>query len=93
MSFELASFPSTQERFLYTIFAHTDYQKYVKSVCILGHIFVLIQWAPLHTAAEKGRFENTLKYLVHKGADISIRDNDGVIVMSLHFNKELGTAV
>ena len=29
-------------------------------------------------AAQKGRFENILGYLVGKGADINIKDNDGV---------------
>ena len=43
--------------------------------------FVLHQRTSLHLAAEKGRFENTLKYLLHKGAGINIKDNEGVIVM------------
>ena len=29
-------------------------------------------------AAKKGRFENILGYLIVKGADINIKDNDGV---------------
>jgi len=36
-------------------------------------------------AAEKGRFENTLKYLVDKGAGINIKDNDGVIFMLFYY--------
>jgi len=35
-------------------------------------------------AAEKGRFENTLKYLVDKGAGINIKDNEGVSIMLLY---------
>ena len=43
--------------------------------------FVLHQRTPSHMAAEKGRFENTLKYLVDKGAHINIKDNNGVIIL------------
>jgi len=46
--------------------------------------FLFHQQTPLHLAAEKGRFENTLKYLVDKGADINIKDEKGVIVMLLY---------
>ena len=42
---------------------------------------VFHQQTPSHLAAEKGRFENTLKYLVGKRADINIKDNDGVIII------------
>ena len=39
--------------------------------------FFLHQMTPLHAAAEKGRF-NVIKPLVDKGANINIKDNDGV---------------
>ena len=32
----------------------------------------------MHLAAGKGRFENILSYLLDKGADINIKDNNGV---------------
>ena len=37
----------------------------------------MYQRTPLHTAAEKG-YMYTVKQLVKKGADISIKDNKGV---------------
>ena len=63
---------------------------YVKSVTILPTLkslncFVFHQQTPSHLAAEKGRFENTLKYLVDKQADINIKDNDGVNIMLLYY--------
>ena len=36
------------------------------------------QWTPLHTTAGEGRCEDTLKYLVGKGADLNIKNNNGV---------------
>ena len=39
----------------------------------------LNQWTPLHVAASKGR-DYTVKYLVKKGADISIKDKAGVSI-------------
>ena len=45
------------------------------------------QRTPLHLAAEKGRFENTLKYLVDKGAGINIKDNNKVIIMLLYYHQ------
>ena len=63
---------------------------YVKSVTILPtrksfNYFVFHQQTPSHLAAEKGRFENTLKYLVDKQADINFKDNDGVNIMLLYY--------
>ena len=37
----------------------------------------LRQWTPLLVAAERGNTE-ALRYLVDKGADININDDDGV---------------
>ena len=37
---------------------------------------------PLHVAAEKGHFEEIVPYLVDKGTDIDVKDNNGV---SLHY--------
>ena len=37
---------------------------------------------PLHVAAEKGHFEEIVGYLVDKGTNINVEDNDGV---SLHY--------
>ena len=45
--------------------------------------FLFHQQTPLHLAAERGRFENTLKYLVDKGADINIKENYGVSIILL----------
>ena len=53
---------------------------YIQSYMQSFNYFVLHQRTPSHLAAEKGRFENTLKYLVDKGAHINIKDNDGVII-------------
>ena len=43
---------------------------------------------PLHVAAERGRREEILRYLIAKGGDtsINIQDEDGVstIIISLH---------
>ena len=36
------------------------------------------QLTPIHIAAGEGRCEDTLKYLVDKGADINIKSNNGV---------------
>ena len=46
----------------------------IQSICL----FVFHQQTPSHLAAKKGRFENTLKDLVDKRADINIKDNNGV---------------
>ena len=46
--------------------------------CNSFNYFVLHQQTPLHMAAKKGRFENILGYLIGKGANINIKDNDGV---------------
>ena len=46
--------------------------------------FVPHQQTPLHLAAKRGRFENTLKYLIARGADINIKDIDGVIFILLY---------
>ena len=56
---------------------------YAKSDIVITSLiyFVFHQQTPSHLAAEKGRFENTLKYLVDIGADINIKDNDGVKIM------------
>jgi len=35
------------------------------------------QWTPLHVAAERGCM-NVLEYLVNEGADIHIKDRNGV---------------
>ena len=35
------------------------------------------QWTPLHVAASKGRVY-TVKWLVNKGADVNIKDKEGV---------------
>ena len=37
---------------------------------------------PLHGAAEKGHFEEIVGYLVKKGTNINVEDNNGV---SLHY--------
>ena len=62
---------------------HTNHN--VKSVSAISYkqvinfsYFVLHQRAPLHLAAEKGRFENILGYLIDQGAGINIKDNEGV---------------
>ena len=47
--------------------------------------FVLHQRTPLYLAAEKGRFENVLGYLLGKAADINIKDKMGVTHMSLYY--------
>ena len=36
-------------------------------------------------AAEKGRCKQILGYLVHKGADINIKDNYGVNILEFEF--------
>ena len=54
--------------------------------------FLFHQQTPLHLAAEKGRFENTLKYLVDKGAGINIKDNQGVIVILLYYHQKISAA-
>ena len=59
-----------------------------KSVCALSHVhhfnfFLLHQQTPLHLAAEKGRFENTLKYLVDKGAGITL-DLLLILIICIH---------
>ena len=54
--------------------------------------FLFHQQTPLHLAAEKGRFENTLKYLVDKGAGINIKDNKGVIVILLYYHQKISAA-
>ena len=38
----------------------------------------LNQWTPLHVAAETSNLEKILVYLVGKGADINMKDNNGV---------------
>ena len=48
----------------------------VKSSLVLQSVF-LHQMTPLHVAAETGRCE-ILRYLIDKGGDISIKDEDGV---------------
>ena len=48
-------------------------------------VFVFHQQTPSHLAAEKGRFENTLKYLVKKGAKITIKDSDGVKLILYYY--------
>ena len=45
--------------------------------------FLFHQQTPSHLAAERGRFENTLKCLVDKGADINIKENYGVSIILL----------
>ena len=37
----------------------------------------LYQWTPLHVAAKEGR-DHTVEQLVNRGADISIKDKNGV---------------
>ena len=39
--------------------------------------FILLQWTPLHVAAREDH-DYTVKCLVQKGADISIKDKNGV---------------
>ena len=64
-------------------FHHQRYQ-HVNSqlICALKSVkyFLLFlhQWTPLHVAADKGRCEYILGYLVDNGADINIEDNKGV---------------
>ena len=41
----------------------------------------LLQWTPLHIAAGEGRCEDILKSLVGKGANLNIKDNNGVNIM------------
>ena len=36
------------------------------------------QWTPLHWAAAMDGKEVTVQFLVEKGADINVKDNDGV---------------
>jgi len=45
--------------------------------------FSLCQRAPLHIAAGKG-YEYTLKCLIEQGADVNIKDNDGVCTYMRH---------
>ena len=53
----------------------------VKSIyCESFNFLFLDQRTPLHLAAEKGRFENILGYLLGKGAGINIKDNEGVTI-------------
>ena len=40
-------------------------------------------------AAEKGRFENILGYLIDKGANINMKDNDGVNMRHYTINNKL----
>ena len=40
-------------------------------------------------AAEKGRFENILGYLIDKGANINMKDNDGVNICHYTVNNKL----
>ena len=49
---------------------------------ILGKLFSLYQMTPLHLAAERGSIR-IVKYLVEQGAEINIRDNNGVSVTIL----------
>ena len=45
--------------------------------CHFKYFCLLYQCTPLHVAASKGR-DYTVKWLVHKGADMDIKDNNGV---------------
>ena len=44
---------------------------------LINELFFLYQWTPLHVAASKDR-DYTVQCLVKKGADISIKDENGV---------------
>ena len=44
----------------------------------------LCQRTPLHIAAGKG-YEYTLLYLIEQGADVNIKDNDGVCTHMRHY--------
>ena len=59
-----------------------------ESSLFLWSIF-LRQMTPFHVAAERGRREVILGYLIDKGGDtsINIKDEDGVstIIMRLHY--------
>ena len=43
-----------------------------------------MQLTPLHMAAQKGRCEHILGYFVGKGADVNIKDNNGVNICHLN---------
>ena len=43
----------------------------------LHQLFSLHQWTPLHAASFRGNIE-TVKYIVEKGADVNIKDDQGV---------------
>ena len=48
---------------------------------------------PLHMAAEKGDRLDIVEYLLHKGADINIRDSNGVSETILYINDPTGTVL
>ena len=60
------------QRFVTSAYTHA-----LKSV-ITFVVPLLHQLTPLHMAAKKGRCESILVYLVDNGADINIKDNNGV---------------
>jgi len=43
----------------------------------LHQLFSLHQWTPLHVASFRGNTE-TVEYIVEKGADVNIKDDQGV---------------
>ena len=63
--------------------------QYTDLLCKSFNYFVLHQRTPLHLAAEQGRFENILGYLLDKGADINIKDNDGVNTCNYTVNNKV----
>ena len=48
---------------------------------------------PLHVAAEKGDRLDIVECLLDKGADINIRDSNGVSETILHINDPTGTVL
>ena len=68
----LTFYLGTKESTLF-IFAHMLY-------CLLNISYAFhLQQTPLHVAASQGHC-NIVEYLVMQGADVSIKDNDGVSI-------------
>ena len=54
-----------------------DYLAIHGGSCSTCFVYSPHQWTPLHSAAQKGHV-NIASYIVDKGADLNIKDNNGV---------------